>query len=192
MHLLAHGLGPIKDLPVPTWLFFWGAAGRARRLVRAARRCCGASRCSRGTPPGGRRRAASAFLLSTPLRVAVQTVSVLLLVLVFLTALLGDERPVREPRADLGLRRLLARPAAALGAVRRRLAGAQPMARDRRRLRLDARAAGREPARVEPYPERLGRWPAALALFAFVSLELAYKDPSAPLTLAWAIAIYTS
>ena len=26
MHLLAHGLGPIKDLPVPTWLFYWGGA----------------------------------------------------------------------------------------------------------------------------------------------------------------------
>ena len=54
------------------------------------------------------------------------------------------------------------------------------------RLRL-----GRKPAPVEAYPERLGRWPAAVALFAFVSLELAYKDPSAPLTLAWAMAIYT-
>jgi hypothetical protein len=26
VHLLAHGLGPIKDLPVPTWLFYWGGA----------------------------------------------------------------------------------------------------------------------------------------------------------------------
>ena len=54
------------------------------------------------------------------------------------------------------------------------------------RLRL-----GGKPAKVEAYPQRLGRWPAAVALFAFVSLELAYKDPAAPLTLAWAIAIYT-
>ena len=49
-----------------------------------------------------------------------------------------------------------------------------------------------QPALVEDYPERLGRWPAAVALFAFVSLELAYKDPSPPLTLAWATAIYTA
>ena len=26
MHLLAHGLGPVQDLPVPTWLFFTIAA----------------------------------------------------------------------------------------------------------------------------------------------------------------------
>lgn len=24
--LFAHGIGGIRDLPVPTWLFFWGAA----------------------------------------------------------------------------------------------------------------------------------------------------------------------
>ena len=23
---LAHGIGGVRDLPVPTWLFFWGAA----------------------------------------------------------------------------------------------------------------------------------------------------------------------
>jgi hypothetical protein len=54
------------------------------------------------------------------------------------------------------------------------------------RLRL-----GGKPAKVEAYPQRLGRWPAAVALFAFVSLELAYKDPADPFILAWAIAIYT-
>ena len=24
--LLAHGIGGVRDLPVPTWLFFWGGA----------------------------------------------------------------------------------------------------------------------------------------------------------------------
>ena len=26
MIYLAHGIGGVRDLPVPTWLFFWGAA----------------------------------------------------------------------------------------------------------------------------------------------------------------------
>jgi hypothetical protein len=42
------------------------------------------------------------------------------------------------------------------------------------------------------YPERLGRWPAAVLLFAFVSLELAYSDPSDPRALALAIWIYST
>ena len=192
MHLLAHGLGPIKDLPVPTWLFYWGGAvvlvvsfallgflWRQPLLARHAAGTAGAGRAQR-------------VLLSTPLRVAVQTVSVLLFALVFATALLGDEDPFKNLAPTwiyvvfwLGLPLLSV-------LLRRRVARAQPVARDRRRLRLGAPAA--RPAsrrRSRPYPERLGRWPAAVALFAFVSLELAYKDPSAPLTLAWAIAIYT-
>ena len=181
----------VKDLPVPTWLFYWGGAVvlvvSFVLLVFLWRQPLLARHAGAAPAPAG----LSAVLLSTPLRVVVQTVSVLLFALVFATALLGDERPVQELRADVDLRHVLARPAAALGAARRRVARAQPVARDRRRLRLGAPAPGRKPAKVAPYPERLGRWPAAVALFAFVSLELAYKDPSAPLTLAWAIAVYT-
>ncbi len=41
------------------------------------------------------------------------------------------------------------------------------------------------------YPERLGRWPAAVLLFAFATLELAYVDPASPHALAAAIAVYS-
>jgi hypothetical protein len=189
--LLAHGLGPIKDLPVPTWLFYWGGAvvlvvsfvllGLLWREPLLARHASGRSAPQR----------LSAFLLSTPLRVAVQTISALLLVLVFLTALLGNSDPFKNLAPTwvyvvfwLGLPLL----SVLFGNVWRVLspwrAIADGYAWSRERL-------GRGPARIEPYPERLGRWPAALALFAFVSLELAYKDPAEPFTLAWAIAIYT-
>ena len=50
---------------------------------------------------------------------------------------------------------------------------------------------GREAKPLADYPERLGRYPAAVALFAFVALELAYADPSSPRALAFAIALYT-
>ncbi len=46
-----------------------------------------------------------------------------------------------------------------------------------------------EPAAT--YPERLGRWPAAVLLFAFASLELAYPRAAEPRTLALAIVVYS-
>ena len=51
--------------------------------------------------------------------------------------------------------------------------------------------SGREARPLAEYPERLGRWPAAVLLFAFVALELAYTDPSSPRALAFAVALYT-
>jgi len=55
-----------------------------------------------------------------------------------------------------------------------------------------ARWLGFSPEPPLRYPEQLGRWPAALGLFAFATLELAYVDPSSPRSLAVAIAIYSA
>jgi hypothetical protein len=41
------------------------------------------------------------------------------------------------------------------------------------------------------YPARLGRWPAAVLLFAFATLELAYPRSAEPRTLALAIVVYS-
>jgi hypothetical protein len=50
---------------------------------------------------------------------------------------------------------------------------------------------GGEARPLAEYPERLGRWPGAVVLFAFATLELAYADASSPRALAFAIALYT-
>ena len=50
---------------------------------------------------------------------------------------------------------------------------------------------GREARPLAAYPERLGRYPGAVALFAFVALELCYSDPSNPRVLAFAIGLYS-
>ena len=42
------------------------------------------------------------------------------------------------------------------------------------------------------YPDRLGRWPAAVLLFAFAALELAYWDPADPRALVLAILLYSA
>ena len=41
------------------------------------------------------------------------------------------------------------------------------------------------------HPERLGVWPAAIALYSFAAWELAYAEPGSPRALALAIAIYS-
>jgi hypothetical protein len=50
---------------------------------------------------------------------------------------------------------------------------------------------GQQARPVLELPERWGRSPAAVALFAFVALELAHPRPAAPRTLAIAIALYS-
>jgi hypothetical protein len=51
---------------------------------------------------------------------------------------------------------------------------------------------GRREARpLFTYPERLGRYPAAVALLAFVALELAHPRPADPRVIGVAIALYT-
>ena len=52
-------------------------------------------------------------------------------------------------------------------------------------------AGGGEARPLAEYPARLGRWPAAVALLAFVAMELAYSDPASPRALAFAIALYS-
>ena len=46
--------------------------------------------------------------------------------------------------------------------------------------RVARRQLGREARPCRGVPRALGRWPAAVALFAFVALELAYTGPSRP------------
>ena len=50
---------------------------------------------------------------------------------------------------------------------------------------------GREARPLAVYPERFGRYPGVVALFAFVALELCYSNPSNPRALAFAIALYS-
>lgn len=191
MGIVAHGLGGIRDLPVPTWLFYWGGAGvlvlsfvalgtlwRQPLLDRHAQ--------GRRVPPW-----LEGAVSWTPVRVTVQAASVALLLLVFAAALLGDPDPFQNLAPTwvyvvfwLGLPLL----SVLLGDVWRVLSPWLAIADGFVWLR---ERAGRTAVPLTVYPQRLGRWPGAIALFAFVALELAYLDPSSPRALAFAIAIYT-
>ncbi|MBM3679305.1 MAG: fenitrothion hydrolase [Actinobacteria bacterium] len=188
MNVLAHGIGGVRDLPVPTWLFYWGGgvvlvASFVALGVLWNRPALERHLRGRPTPIGP--------AVLRPVRIAVQALSVLLFALVFGAALVGDTDPLDNLAPTwvyvvfwLGVPLL----SVLLGDVWRvlspwrALADAWVWATER---------SGREARRLADYPEGLGRWPAAVALCAFVALELTYSDPDSPRSLAFAIAIYS-
>lgn len=131
------------------------------------------------------------FLRSPALHVVLGVVSAALLVLVFLTALLG------EPSASQNLSPTFVYVVFWLGLVPVQvlfgnvwrvlnpwLAIANTFAWLWRRL-------GQEWKPPLERPDRLGVWPAAFLLFCFAALELAYSEPASPRALALAIAFYS-
>jgi hypothetical protein len=191
MTFLAHGIGGVRDLPVPTWLFFWGAAivlvasfvalGALWRRPLLDRHVAG-----RPLPEWLQR-----VLRSWVLGLALGAVSAGLLVLVFLTALLGETNPNENlaPTFVYVIFWLGFVPVSVLfGNVWRALnpwrAIADAFVWIYERLGGEARPLGE-------LPERVGRWPAAVLLFCFAALELAYIDPASPRALALAIALYS-
>ena len=126
-----------------------------------------------------------------PLRIVVQVVSVVLFVMVWVSALLGDTDPFRNLAPTwiyvifwLGVPAL----SVLFGNVWRGLSPWRALAD----LFVWLRELGGGEARpLAEYPERFGRWPGAVVLFAFATMELAYSDPASPRALAFAIAVYT-
>ena len=190
MNLVAHGIGSVQDLPVPTWLFYWGATV----VLVVSFVLLGAlwRRPVLGSREHGRALAATVSrLVLGPLRIAAQLVSVALFGLVWAAALVGDTDPFRNLAPTwvyvifwLGVPAL----SVVFGNVWRGLSPWRALADGfvwvRERTGADVRP-------LAEYPERLGRWPGAVVIFAFVTLELAYSDPASPRALAFAIALYT-
>ena len=190
MNVVAHGIGNVQDLPIPAWLFYWGAAV----VLVASFVLLGALWKQPLLAAHDRGRAAGEGLsriLLGPLRVVVQVVSVALFALVWAAALFGDTDPFRNLAPTwvyvvfwLGVPLL----SVVFGNVWRALSPWRAIADAFVWMR---ERGGREVAPLAAYPERLGRWPGAVAIFAFVTLELAYADPASPRALAFAIALYT-
>jgi hypothetical protein len=184
--LLAHGLGAVQDLPVPLWLFYYGAGA----VLIASFVALGAlwrkpvlDRYADGRPLSP---TAQRILLGPELRVVLGLISVALLVLVFATALVGEESAATNLAPTfvyvvfwLGLVPVVV------------LIGNVWPALNPWKATADAVASiARTPAAAR-YPERLGRWPAAVLLFAWAALELAYPNSASPRALALAIALYS-
>ncbi len=189
MSLFAHGIGTVRDLPVPKWLFLYGAGavivvsfvGLAflwRRPVLEDYR-------------GGRTLGWARVFLARATRIALGALSFFLLLLVFTTGLVGE-------RSELGnLTPTFVYIVFWLGltAASALFGNFWPTVNP---WKAAADAAewlgGRFGGQSEPlaYPERLGCWPAAVGLFSFAALELAFYDPSDPRALSLAILIYSA
>jgi hypothetical protein len=191
VRVLAHGIGGVRDLPVPESFFFTTAAivlvvtfvalGALWRKPVLERHVEGRRL------PG----ALQTVLMSRALRVLLGAISVGLLVLVLATALFGTSLEGLNFAPTfvyvtfwLGLPLL----SVTLGDVWRVLSPWRAIA-DATVWVIERRGRVAEPL-LEP-TQRFGRYPAALALFAFVALELAHPRPAYPRTLGVAVALYT-
>jgi hypothetical protein len=188
---LAHGIGGIRDLPVPESFFFTTAAivlVVSFVLLGALWRRPQLERRARGDEL---QRPLQVVFGSRALRILLQLASVALFLGVLVSALLGTENELRNFAPTfvyvafwLGLPLL----SVTLGDVWRALSPWRAIA-DAVVWMLEA--GGSEARPVLDYPKRLGRYPAAVALFAFVALELTHPRPAEPRTLAIAISVYT-
>jgi hypothetical protein len=169
----AHALAARQDLPIPAWLFAWGAsivlivsfvalsvAWRKPRFEQTRWRPLGAG--------------LSRVLLSAPVQVLCGLAGVFLLGVAVYAGLRGTEAPDRNfALTFLFVTCWLGFPvlSALLGDVFRPF---NPWRAVGRAGGAGFRAiAGQPPAHLA-YPERLGRWPAAIGLIAVVWLEIVY------------------
>ena len=194
----AHALVGRQDLPIPEWLFAWGAAivlivsfvgltlgWRTPRLEREEWR-----------PLSAR---LSSLVVNPVAEVAAGAVGVALLILVVWSGIAGTEAPDRNFSVTfvfvtfwLGLVGL----SVLFGDIFRAF---NPWRAIARVASVGFRAiAGRVPPPPLPYPERLGRWPAVIGLLAFLWLELIWGRSGfataglPPTELAYATLVYSA
>jgi hypothetical protein len=189
--ILAHGIGGIRDLPVPRYVFYYGAA--AVLVVSFAalaflwrRPVLAAMRTGRPLPAALQR-----VLLSTWLRAIVGGLSLAIGVFLFIGCLAGkDDSGVNFTPTFVYVYFWVGMPLAVVlfGNVWTYL---NPWKAGADGLGWVARRLGLRKAPPFEYPEWLGRWPAAILLLAFVTMELSYTNPSDPRSLGLAIAIYS-
>jgi hypothetical protein len=180
--VLAHGLVQRASLPIPEWLFGWAAAAVLCVSFVALAVLWPRPRLEhpgwRPLPWGLGR-----FLGSRAVEIACGALGVAVLVLVLVTGYAGPDTPLDNFAPTfvfivfwVGLVFV----SVLLGDVFRAFNPWRALGRVLLR--------GREP---RPYPERLGRWPAAAGLLVFTWIELASGWGEEPATLATAVAGYT-
>jgi hypothetical protein len=192
VNAFAHGIGGLRDLPVPTWLFYYGAALVLLLSFIALWALWTKPRLeelSRGRPlPEGLAR----VLLSPATRVLLGAIGFGLLLVVAAAALVGEASPTENIAPTfvyvlfwLGVVALVV----LFGNV---WAWLNPWRGAADAVAWVSTRAGASWEAPLDYPAKLGRWPAAALLFCFAVLELAYVEPANPRALALAIYLYTA
>jgi hypothetical protein len=191
VRLLAHGIGVVRDLPIPAIYFFVGAlivlVASFVLLLALWKRPLLEEHSGGRALPG----TLSRVLLSRALRVLLGLFSVGLFLLTLATALFGTTTSLLNFAPTfvyvvfwLGVPLL----SVLFGNVWSALSPWRAIA-DATVWLLEL--GGREARPVLEWSGRWGRYPAAAALFAFVALELTKVSPDYPRTLAIAIALYS-
>lgn len=189
--VFAHGLAAIQDLPVPRWLFFYGAAltlilsfvalGLLWRQPRLEGR-------EDGRPLGD---LVQRFVLWPGWRIILGAISVGLLVLVWLAALIGSTNGA-ENIAPVFIWIIFWLGLVPLVVIFGNLwAVLSPWRAAAEAVNWARKKAGFSWEPAAEYPSWLGRWPAAILLIAFATLELAWPRSAEPRTLALAIVVYS-
>ena len=157
-HVLAHGIGGVQDLPVPKWLFFWGGAFVlvvSFIALGALWKTPQLERHAGGRPLGE----AFSRLVLGPVRILVQALSAFMFVVIFAAALFGTTDPFGNIAPTwVYVIFWVGMPVLSL-LLRQRLAGVQPVACDRGRLRVGLGARSRSPGAAAG---RLPRAPRAI------------------------------
>ncbi|HET8567132.1 MAG TPA: fenitrothion hydrolase [Solirubrobacterales bacterium] len=193
---LAHALASRQDLPIPAWLFAWAAS-----IVLIASFFALSAAWRKPQFEDERRRPFgerfSAALLGLPMQVICGAIGVFLLGVAIYAGLRGTEAPDRNfALTFLFVTCWLGFPffSAFLGDVFRPF---NPWRAVGRAAGAGFRTIAGQRAAHLPYPERLGRWPAAIGLLATVWLEVVYGASGgvavglAPHAAALAAAVYS-
>lgn len=178
---VAHGLVQRADLPIPEWLFGWAAAVV---LVVSFAALAVLWPSPRLEAPGWRPLPGGGLLGSAPVQAACGAAGVGLLAIVLWAGLFGSE----GPQDNLA-------PTFILIVFWVGLVFASVVFGDVFRAFNPWRAIGRVligDRAARPYPERLGRWPAALGILVFTWIELASGWGEQPRSLAVAAGAYTA
>ncbi len=182
---LAHGLGGRIDLPVPRWLFVWGASAALVVSFVALGALWREPRLEGRADPPGRDGPLQRVLTSPAVEWAVRLVALAWFLFVAVAGIAGAD----DPTANLAPVAVyvwawvgLAFACALLGNLWATLSPFDTLAR--------ALGIGERP-RWE-YPRWLGTWPAAAFLFAFVWLELVAPFGARPRVLGLAAAGYAA
>jgi hypothetical protein len=174
----AHGLVQRQQLPIPQWLFAWSAAAVLVVSFFALAVLWPKPRLEDDAwrpMPGGR------FFAGAPVQAACGAIGVGLLVITILAGYLGSETALDNWA-----------PTFVMIIFWVGLVFASILFGDVFKAFSPWRALGRLlPSMHREYPERLGRWPAAVGLFVFVWVELVSGWSEEPAMLATAIVGYT-
>ncbi|TIC87340.1 hypothetical protein E8D34_09370 [Nocardioides sp. GY 10113] len=170
----AHGIGGQADLPIP---LSYAVAGAVAALVVSFVVLIVAWRTPRYATPGGRPawRWLDAAAGSPVTAVALRVVGMVLLLFTAATAVAGQNALTNPFFGIVYVWWWVGLVAASLllGPVWRAISPVRTI------NALLAKVSGGDPEQgILAYPERLGHWPAALGLYAFVWLELVYRYPA--------------